>query len=323
MRHSCCMPVGLMGLFQSSPGLEAGCDRLAVGTHSTGKGFQSSPGLEAGCDLFGARRSGKAARVSILTRLGSRMRPPTLPSSDYIANGFNPHPAWKPDATELLTDFLANLDEFQSSPGLEAGCDTQTRAEEPTSEPVSILTRLGSRMRRWASWCWCVSSSSFNPHPAWKPDATRSCRRTGINRACFNPHPAWKPDATSALQLMREARTCFNPHPAWKPDATFLARHNIPVASEFQSSPGLEAGCDFGVFSFLSCIPSFNPHPAWKPDATRERGGRAREMETFQSSPGLEAGCDHRAGDAAPRQLSFNPHPAWKPDATLATTSRI
>ena len=36
--------------FQSSPGLEAGCDDISLNGGATWLTFQSSPGLEAGCD---------------------------------------------------------------------------------------------------------------------------------------------------------------------------------------------------------------------------------------------------------------------------------
>ena len=36
----------------------------------------------------------------------------------------------------------------------------------------------------------------------------------------------------------------------------------------FQSSPGLEAGCDKEFQGFGQVTPRFNPHPAWRPGAT-------------------------------------------------------
>ena len=83
----------------------------------------------------------------------------------------------------------------------------------------------------------------------------------------------------------------------------------------FQSSPGLEAGCDGHRFRVCPRGVGFNPHPAWRPGATSQHlpagrgacvsiltrlGGRVRQQslrrmshrQMFQSSPGLEAGCD-------------------------------
>ena len=62
--------------------------------------FQSSPGLEAGCDGTAVRLVVDVRSVSILTRLGGRVRL-------YWAS------------------IGVSLPLFQSSPGLEAGCDFQ------------------------------------------------------------------------------------------------------------------------------------------------------------------------------------------------------
>ncbi len=107
--------------FQSSPGLEAGCDYAPEGRDVQDWLFQSSPGLEAGCDEP-RQVVVRGPVVSILTRLGSRMRLATVPWSRLATT------------VSILTRLGSRMrlygngagtgrDMFQSSPGLEAGCD--------------------------------------------------------------------------------------------------------------------------------------------------------------------------------------------------------
>ena len=123
------LPHFIHSLFQSSPGVVAGCDRGDVGgavgaddvsilTRRGGRvrrarlsldgqgrvAFQSSPGVVAGCDR--CRGSG----------------PPSWAS-------FNPHPAWWPGATyRWIERQVAGELVFQSSPGVVAGCDNWYRS---------------------------------------------------------------------------------------------------------------------------------------------------------------------------------------------------
>ena len=72
------------------------------------------------------------------------------------------------------------------------------------------------------------------------------------------------------------------------------------MSSQFQSSPGCEAGCN----------------KRFHPDAV-EAG--AETSPWFQSSPGCEAGCNVEVPlrrYAKPHRC-FNPHPAVKPGATF------
>ena len=130
----------------------------------------------------------------------------------------------------------------------------------------------------------------------------------------FNPHPAWRPGATSTVNTRTHTTHSFNPHPAWRPGATPKPKQRV-IATRFQSSPGLEAGCDVETATLEPPEKRFNPHPAWRPGATgatistdaeggvsilTRLGGRVRprpplpfvSSSLFQSSPGLEAGCD-------------------------------
>ncbi len=237
------------GWFQSSPGLEAGCDTpTQVGVGQVGPvsiltrlgsrmrpprrsalvrstWFQSSPGLEAGCDLIPAGVPVGYAGVSILTRLGSRMRRPTQGGPGQVnavsiltrlgSRMRRPTQVGvgQVNAVSILTRLgsrmrpprrmaSVKLAQFQSSPGLEAGCDSGAFGHDTVVRIVSILTRLGSRMRPQRFERPTHILARFNPHPAWKPDATAISRPPRPPRNCFNPHPAWKPDATAGVGLV-------------------------------------------------------------------------------------------------------------------------
>ncbi len=123
----------------------------------------------------------------------------------------------------------------------------------------------------------------------------RRLRRRGVRRYVtrFNPHPAWKPDATPAATPDSACGQCFNPHPAWKPDATQQEALIARAWAEFQSSPGLEAGCDTANEPSHRCgSAKFQSSPGLEAGCDTSEVNTGCTSEVFQSSPGLEAGCD-------------------------------
>ena len=138
-------------MFQSSPGLSAGCCfRLAAGrlgrecfnphpafrpgaaaytitASARSSSFQSSPGLSAGCCSPPQVANIAAGLVSILTRPFGRVLLTTRAAASRVSR-FNPHPAFRPGA---------------------AGCSAPSKKRP----------------------------SCFNPHPAFRPGAARSSRR--------------------------------------------------------------------------------------------------------------------------------------------------
>ncbi len=393
----------LILLFQSSPGLEAGCDACPSSPPPPSKGFNPHPAWKPDATLPSRSDRDRHQRVSILTRLGSRMRPritsrhglhecvsiltrlgsrmrrTTCGPRHTPALSFNPHPAWKPDATRSASRRCNTVAMFQSSPGLEAGCDAghARRASRhsrfnphPAWKPdatnrahqfrpidvVSILTRLGSRMRQLSpqlqrhlleefqsspgleAGCDAYlsrtrpSRTRFNPHPAWKPDATRGGPSAASSSRRFNPHPAWKPDATVGLVPLRLHLVTFQSSPGLEAGCDENEVSQLRIINQFQSSPGLEAGCDLSSPHWEQTLNGFNPHPAWKPDATihrvergcrhdvsiltrlgsrmRRRGEPVRAGDPmFQSSPGLEAGCDSAEVRTAQEPIWFQSSP--------------
>ena len=88
--------------FQSSPGLEAGCDQQPIQVPRQAKRFQSSPGLEAGCDATTTIRHHTARMFQSSPGLEAGCDP-TKAQAIYISGCFNPHPAWRPGATRVLS----------------------------------------------------------------------------------------------------------------------------------------------------------------------------------------------------------------------------
>ena len=253
--------------------------------------------------------------VSILTRPRGRVLPYSRPGAFLVATRFQSSPGLAAGCyLQELIGFVS-VQRFQSSPGLAAGC---------------YCGSIGS----------VATSGSFNPHPASRPGATAGHLWASALLGLFQSSPGLAAGCYGSRWSGCPRQTCFNPHPASRPGATdlvallvalvdvsILTRPRgrvlpLPVISahaaraQFQSSPGLAAGCYEGAQG--SPLPGncFNPHPASRPGATREYTmvGLARRL--FQSSPGLAAGCYGTTLISSPGRQSFNPHPASRPGAT-------
>ena len=158
--------------------------------------------------------------------------------------------------------------------------------------------------------------SSFNPHPARRPDAIRrglarsvqlrfqssSGQKAGCNTITRRPTLRSKPFQSSSgllagcnglvVSYAPNSRMGFNPHPARRPDATCSGR------------------------CWLGFVLGFNPHPAFWPDATLGQSLRQHRQSRFNPHPARrpDATCVWRA--LAQSKPCFNPHPARRPDAT-------
>ena len=111
------------------------------------KGFQSSSGPSTGCDTG-----------NLPTRLGLLM----FQSSSGPSTGC--------DSNRLDNQVFQML--FQSSSGPSTGCDFPYRQPRTRTLSVSILIRPFDRMRRDVASIQSDRLRSFNPHPAFRPDAT-------------------------------------------------------------------------------------------------------------------------------------------------------
>ena len=160
------------------------------------KQFQSSPGPKAGC--YQGRRNLRNRRnlVSILTWPSGRVLPVGSSGSRRTHNSFNPHPAFGPGATKTDNAVNTASSQFQSSPGLRAGCYPFNPVTRVAPALVSILTRPSGRVLRACRHYAAGPEIRFNPHPAFGPGATAPIVANTNILPSFNPHPARRPGAT-------------------------------------------------------------------------------------------------------------------------------
>ena len=111
-------------------------------------------------------------------------------------------------------------------------------------------------------------SSRFQSSPGTQAGCYGVADSLPSRARCFNPHPAHRPGATGKTISIVEYLNRFNPHPAHRPGATLCRPHFLMSISEFQSSPGTQAGCYPHLSNLLLPVLSFNPHPAHRPGAT-------------------------------------------------------
>ena len=206
---------------------------------------------------------------------------------------------------------------FQSSPGLSTGCNLyNARIFALVTYAVSILTRPFDRVQRRQNRGSALPLLRFNPHPAFRPGATRRPAASPTASGGFNPHPAFRPGATPCTRsafcsdpvsiLTRPfdrvqrppsapyspIKRGFNPHPAFRPGAT-----RRPAASPTASG-------------------GFNPHPAFRPGATPcTRSAFCSDPVSILTRPFDRVQLGQRAISA--KRPRFNPHPAFRPGATF------
>ena len=158
---------------------------------------------------------------------------------------------------------------------------------------------------------------SFNPHPTFRPDATRRLPRGPRSAPRFNPHPTFRPDATSSFAASKGTSRCFNPHPTFRPNATAPVDRRAPHlqvsilirpsgrmqqgylrekidSAQFQSSSDLQAGCNHdgggpGRLDVQRVSILIRPSGRMQPEVNR---AMAMAVARFQSSSDLQAGCN-------------------------------
>ena len=162
-----------------------------------------------------------------------------------VLHCFNPHPAFWPDATpqrhhqhhgqrvsilirpsgrmqlSLRPSASVAVTVFQSSSGLLAGCNGGLASLAADELRVSILIRPSGRMQQVVKGLWAVIPS-------------------------FNPHPAFWPDATALDHQLRSSRLVSI---LIRPSGRMQLKDHLPYEFgdfPFQSSSGLLAGCNGG-----------------------------------------------------------------------------
>ena len=145
----------------------------------------------------------------------------------------------------MVVNPLVNLpNRFQSSSGLSTGCNYTRFNPQGKGFDVSILIRPFDRMQLSIRWAGAPTQTRFNPHPAFRPDATSGCSRVrGWATTCFNPHPAFRPDATGRGGQDAEGRVVsilIRPFDRMQREFDSPSGH----LGLFQSSSGLSTGCN-------------------------------------------------------------------------------
>jgi len=208
--------------------------------------FQSSPGVVAGCD----------------TADDIEYRPgwAEFQSSPGVVAGCDPHrrvAGLGPMQVSILTRRGGRVRHgaawasvspntlFQSSPGVVAGCDPSYPARHPLLGHVSILTRRGGRVR-----------PSEAPPVVLAKDVSILTRRGGRVRRLHRRRVDHRAGGVSIL-TRRGGRVRREP-----------GENDADGVAEFQSSPGVVAGCDLVAGYAL-------PPDRWVSILTR-RGGRVR-----------------------------------------------
>ena len=145
----CALATSATWMFQSSSDLQAGCNTNQAGKYGSVSLFQSSSDLQAGCNT---NQAGKYGSVSLFQ------------SSSDLQAGCNPSSA---------SSTASCLKKFQSSSDLQAGCNpargsfrTSGRRFQSSSDLQAGCNRPHRRRPQH-------TANSFNPHPTFRPDATK------------------------------------------------------------------------------------------------------------------------------------------------------
>ena len=184
--------------------------------------FQPSSDLQAGCNLAPPAHQG-ILHISFNPHPTFRPDATDRRGADSDHNlGFNPHPTFRPDAT-MSRWTLAVINSFQPSSDLQAGCN---------------LAAFGM---------YTALHFGFNPHPTFRPDATRRIDGTDVIKAAqFQPSSDLQAGCNlAAFGMYTALHFGFNPHPTFRPDATRrIDGTDVIKAAQFQPSSDLQAGCN-------------------------------------------------------------------------------
>ena len=164
-------------LFQSSSDLQAGCNHAGHNTKRREHMFQSSSDLQAGCNGASQVLVGSRSQFQSSSDLQAGCNRPRLAVRWSSQSRFNPHPTFRPDATpdrhrrHRLHNRVSILirPSGRMQPDNSAHCDV--------FGPVSILIRPSGRMQlSRVAGLELPDAKRFNPHPTFRPDATRGVR---------------------------------------------------------------------------------------------------------------------------------------------------
>ncbi len=228
--------------------------------------FQPSPDLSTGCNHHAPARIAEGV-VSTLTRSFDRVQRPARGTARPILS-FNPHPIFRPGATTAYSYRVQATNEFQPSPDLSTGCNTERRADADLAvfQPSPDLS-TGCNARRAVE--GAMGGSGFNPHPIFRPGATAvdlvqrvnpllvstltrsfdrvqpgACRPLALLVSCFNSHPIFRPGATRvvAVEYAGPVNVSILTR-SWDRVQRCIVSIRAPPL-RFQPSPDLSTGCN-------------------------------------------------------------------------------
>ena len=142
-------------------------------------------------------------------------------------------------------------------------------------------------------------------------------RRSGFRS--FNPRPAFRPDASVKVRHNLSHLGLFQSSSGLSTRCYLMRRLMWHRSTVFQSSSGLSTGCFARTSPSAGWTPTFQSSSGLSTGCFNEIGaGNFQVLTLFQSSSGLSTGCYTRSRlCSSPLGLdSFNPHPAFRPDAT-------
>ncbi len=173
--------------------------------------FQSSPGLAAGC--YGASTASAQALSRFNPHPASRPGATRSGCQARSASQFQSSPGLAAGCYGNESQDQTPTIQFQSSPGLAAGCYLFEHGDLDRQGGVSILTRPRGRVLR--------CRGRFREQPSEVSILTRPRGRvlqsrdvsSESRRGRFNPHPASRPGATSSCARKRACGQRFQSSP--------------------------------------------------------------------------------------------------------------
>gem|GEM_PF-3465927 len=190
-----------VNLFQPSSSPKAGCDSCHVITTPRASRFNPHPAQRPDATLPSARHLRRAGTVSTLIQPKGRMRheAPRWGPQPRLAQGFNPHPAQRPDATVPAAAPIVAAVQVSTLIQPKGRMRLERYQAIRDTGWVSTLIQPKGRMRLWARWLMLLASMF---QPSSSPKAGCDWRVPSPRRwicSSFNPHPAQRPDATPNL----------------------------------------------------------------------------------------------------------------------------
>ena len=208
------------------------------------------------------------------------------------SGSFNPHPARRPDATQLALD-------YEGMPEVSILIRPEGRMQHLRADAMMAERKFQSSSGQKAG-CNPRTASSANKYPRFQ---SSSGQKAGCNMRSqrlhsfmsrFQSSSGQKAGCNSDMPSEYHRILCrFNPHPARRPDATpNAARADRPSNAKFQSSSGQKAGCNAWSKPTPASSNPFQSSSGQKAGCNLPLYSTRYLSSRFQSSSGQKAGCN-------------------------------